>query len=42
MNGGRLAPKKKPAPVVRVVYTLTTAGGDKITDQSSNHLTAKY
>jgi hypothetical protein len=42
MNGGTLTPKKRPAPVVRVTYTLTAANGNKITDQNSNYITAKY
>lgn len=42
MNAGTLSPRKKPAPVVRVTYTLTTAAGSKIVDQSANNITVKY
>lgn len=42
MNQGRLAPKKKPAPVVRVTYNLTAADGDFLKTQSGNQITVRY
>jgi hypothetical protein len=42
MGQTTLAPRKKPAPVVRVTYTLTAKNGNYLITKDSKNLTAKY
>lgn len=37
-----LAPRKKPAPVVRVTYTLKAANGNYLVTQDSKNIVVKY
>lgn len=37
-----LAPKKRPAPPVRVTYTLTAANGNALVTQDSKNIVVKY
>lgn len=42
MNQGRLAPKKKTPPPVRVTYNLTAADGDYLKTQAGDQITVRY
>jgi hypothetical protein len=37
-----LAPRKKPQPVVRVVYTLKAANGNFLITKDAKNITVKY